>query len=102
MKRAKTASVPAFVATLMNAVTGSGAPSKTSGVQVWNGTRLSLKTIPIKNIPAPIQKYGDIERLKLTRSDSRTLPVAPKSSAKPKIKNPVAVELKIRYLSADS
>ena len=42
----------------MNAVTGSGAPSKTSGAHVWNGTRLNLKTSPIKNMPAPIQKSG--------------------------------------------
>ena len=42
----------------MKAVTGSGAPSKTSGVQLWNGTMLSLKSSPIMNMPEPIQKIG--------------------------------------------
>src|SRR5579863_6333567 len=102
MKRAKTANVAAFVATLMKAVTGSGAPSKTSGVHVWNGTRLSLKTSPIRNMPEPVQNKGLYANAGFTKSASLTLPVAPKSSAEPKSKNPVAVELRIKYFSADS
>src|SRR5579863_5362512 len=86
----------------MNAVSGSVAPWKTSGVQVWNGTRLSLKAMPIRNIPAPTQKSGDVTSEGSANAERVTLPVAPKSNAKPKIKNAVAVELRIKYFSADS
>ena len=58
--------------------------------------------MPIKNMPEPIQKSGFVASTGFTKSASRTLPVAPKSSANPKSKNPVAVELRIRYFSADS
>src|SRR5580692_11395680 len=53
--RANTASTAALVATLINAVTGNGAPSYTSGAHVWNGTNLFLNASPTKNNPAPNQ-----------------------------------------------
>ena len=53
-------------------------------------------------MPAPIQKIGLEASDGLTKSASMTLPVAPKSSAAPKSRKAVAVELRIKYLSADS
>src|SRR5580698_10080444 len=78
-KRANTANTAAFVATLMNAVTGKGAPSYTSGAHVWNGTKLILNAKPTKNRPAPSQKIGLDTSAGFTKSANCTLPVAPKS-----------------------
>src|ERR1700722_882506 len=99
-KRASTASVPALVTTDMNAVTGSGAPSYTSGVQAWNGTRLSLNASPTRNSPAPTASTGVTGAVASTAN--ATEPVAPNSSAEPYSKKPDAIELRMRYLSADS
>src|SRR5215831_10392149 len=38
------ANAPLFTATAMNVVAGVGAPSYASGVHMWNGTALTLKT----------------------------------------------------------
>ena len=40
--------MPPFDTVAMNAVTGRGAPSYTSGVQRWKGTTASLKPMPVK------------------------------------------------------
>src|ERR1700685_3450985 len=84
----------------MKAVTGSGAPSYTSGVQAWNGTRLSLNARPTRNSPAPTASTGVTGAVASTAN--ATEPVAPNSSAEPYSKNPDAIELRIRYLRADS
>ena len=80
-KRASTASVPALVTTDMNAVIGSGAPSYTSGVQAWNGTRLSLNARPTRNSPAPSASSGVTGAA--ASAANATEPVAPNSSAEP-------------------
>src|ERR1700733_3533707 len=98
--RASTASVPAFVATDMNAVTGSGAPSYTSGVHSWKGTMLSLNASPTMNSPAPSASSGVTTAL--ASAENATEPVAPNISAEPYSKNPDAIDERIRYFSADS
>src|ERR1700682_5146408 len=84
----------------MNAVTGSGAPSYTSGAQAWNGTRLSLNASPTMNSPAPSASSG--VTVAVASTANVTEPVAPNSSAEPYNKKPDAIEDKMRYLSADS
>jgi hypothetical protein len=85
----------------MKAVTGSGAPSYTSGVQMWNGTRLNLKQSPIRNMPQPISSIA-LDIFAPASAASATEPVAPKISARPYKRNAEAVDERIRYLSAAS
>ena len=44
--RTSAAKAAAFTPAAMNAVTGVGAPSYTSGVHMWNGTAATLKAKP--------------------------------------------------------
>src|SRR5215472_12096851 len=46
MTRRSTAKTAAFGAVDMNATTGEGAPSYTSGVQMWNGAAATLNPMP--------------------------------------------------------
>ncbi len=45
--RMKPTNAPALTPTAMKAVTGVGAPSYTSGAQLWNGTAEILKPKPV-------------------------------------------------------
>ena len=45
----------ALVATAMNAVTGVGAPSYTSGVHWWNGATDALKARPASTSASPVR-----------------------------------------------
>src|SRR5579859_313909 len=56
--RRSIAKAPAFTATAMYAVAGVGAPSYASGVHAWNGTALTLNTIPTSTRAAPRVKSG--------------------------------------------
>ena len=51
--RARSANAAVFTPAAMNAVTGVGAPSYTSGVQAWNGTAAILKAMPAATRPRP-------------------------------------------------
>src|SRR5581483_6107560 len=51
--RKNAAKAAAFVATLIKAVTGVGAPSYTSGIHHWNGTSPTLNPKPTSNNPPP-------------------------------------------------
>ncbi len=50
----RTANPAAFEPTDINAVTGVGAPSYTSGVHIWNGTADTLNPNPTSKSPSPI------------------------------------------------
>ena len=52
--RSSTPNAAAFVATAMNAVTGVGAPSYTSGVHWWNGAIEALKQRPTTTSATPV------------------------------------------------
>src|SRR5919199_1256928 len=54
--RKNAANAAVLVATLINAVTGVGAPSYTSGVHQWNGTSATLNPKPTTSNPAPITR----------------------------------------------
>src|SRR5579859_3246915 len=56
--RSSIAKAPAFTATAMKVVAGVGAPSYASGVQAWNGTALTLKTMPTSTSTAPMTSTG--------------------------------------------
>src|SRR3954465_932054 len=51
--RRSAANAAAFVAAAMNAVTGVGAPSYTSGVHMWNGAADTLNPKPTNNNTRP-------------------------------------------------
>src|ERR687898_2520060 len=57
-KRTKTQNAAALVATDMNAVTGVGAPSYTSGVHWWNGASETLNASPVTASAIPIRTSG--------------------------------------------
>ena len=59
-KRSITPSAAAFVAVAMNAVTGVGAPSYTSGVHWWNGATDALKPIPASVSAMPVSSSGSL------------------------------------------
>ena len=56
------ANAAAFTPVDINAVTGVGAPSYTSGAHMWNGTAATLNAKPMMSKPAPITKIGLTER----------------------------------------
>ncbi len=64
-----------LVATAMNAVTGVGAPSYTSGVQAWNGATDALKASPATASAMPVSSSGSVM--------STPLPIAFEIAAKP-------------------
>ncbi|MNQ75098.1 hypothetical protein D3C85_898780 [compost metagenome] len=53
-RRSSTANTATLLAVARKAATGAGAPSYTSGVQRWKGTRDSLNARPISIMPMPI------------------------------------------------
>ena len=57
-KRTRTQNTAALVATDMNAVTGVGAPSYTSGVHWWKGATESLNARPVAESAIPINSSG--------------------------------------------
>src|ERR687898_750400 len=69
--RTKTQNAAALVATDMNAVTGVGAPSYTSGVHWWNGASETLNASPVAASAIPI-----------TTPRWRSRPISPASSTK--------------------
>ena len=62
----------------MNAVTGVGAPSYTSGVHWWNGATEALKHRPATHRAIPVSVSGSLGRLALL---DRALAIAEKSVA---------------------
>ena len=80
-KRRNTPSAATFVATAMNAVTGVGAPSYTSGVHWWNGATEALKHRPATHSAIPVSVSGSLARLPFERAFAISLksvaPVAP-------------------------
>src|SRR5882672_79225 len=84
--RNSTAKPAAFGPTDMNPVTGDGAPSYTSGVQMWNGATATLKHSAIRISAA--DKYASVICMSGPFSDAWmafrfVLPVAPKIRAVP-------------------
>lgn len=59
MIRANTANAAVFTVADMKAVTGSGAPSYTSGVQRWNGAAATLNASPTSSRATPDMNNGD-------------------------------------------
>src|SRR3990172_731347 len=56
--RQVTTNAAALVAAAMNAVTGVGAPSYTSGVHMWNGAAETLNASPARIIARPVTNSG--------------------------------------------
>ena len=59
--RRNAANAAAFTAAAMNAVTGVGAPSYTSGVHMWNGTAATLKQKPTSSSADASQQHRIVE-----------------------------------------
>src|SRR5579863_4342332 len=102
--RNKTANVAALGAVDMNPTIGAGAPSYTSGVQMWNGAAATLNPSPTNmNATATNASNGtgpawSVPLIWLIFVD----PVAPNISATPYKKNAVANEPSRKYFSEDS
>ena len=54
----------------MNAVTGEGAPSYTSGVHTWNGTAETLKASPTRSRPMPTRRRASLRSTAMLVSNS--------------------------------
>src|SRR5271165_2792920 len=80
-KRRNTPSAATLVVTAMNAVTGVGAPSYTSGVHWWKGATEALKHRPATHSATPVSVSGSVARLPLDRAEAiaekSVEPVAP-------------------------
>src|SRR5438874_1141579 len=103
--RNKTANPAAFGPTDMNPVTGVGAPSYTSGVQMWNGATATLKqsAIIISAADNSTRLSGVFElRSACAMPVGFVLPVAPKIRATPYRKNAEENDPSRKYFSADS
>src|SRR5947209_8132832 len=78
--RTKAIIAAALVPTDINAVTGAGAPSYTSGVQAWNGTPETLKAKPTVSRPIPISSRFVLwvcDAMNFVMVLNAVLPVAP-------------------------
>ncbi len=76
----------AFTADDMNAVTGAGAPSYTSGVHMWNGTAETLNEKPIARSAIAITRRPGVAAPLVTLASitvTLVLPVAPYVRAMP-------------------
>src|SRR4030081_1754624 len=101
--RSKTANAAALGPVDINATIGAGAPSYTSGVQIWKGAAATLKPSPtiisavaaMASSPGLLPRAGPILRMLVD-------PVAPNIKATPYKKNAVAKEPSRKYLMADS
>src|SRR5215472_1530063 len=104
--RSRTAKAAALGPVDISATTGAGAPSYTSGVQIWNGADATLNPRPtiINAVALSTSRLGAVEPAPrapwiLTMS---VVPVAPNINATPYKKNAVANDPSRKYLSEDS
>ena len=83
--RNSAANAAAFVAADMNAVTGVGDPSYTSGVHMWNGTTAILNPSPASTsaVPASASRLSGSSATPLAISGNPNDPVAPYRNAAP-------------------
>src|SRR6185437_5400178 len=101
--RSKTAKAAALGPVDISATIGAGAPSYTSGVQIWKGAAATLNPRPtimsavaaIANSPELLPSAGPIFKMLVE-------PVAPNMRAMPYRKNAVANDPSRKYLMADS
>src|ERR1700723_467408 len=103
-RRKSTANVAALGAVDMKPTTGAGAPSYTSGVQIWKGAAATLNPRPTNiramatytsNTTGPASSFRLIWSMLVN-------PVAPNMSATPYRKNAVANDPRRKYLSEAS
>ena len=88
----------------MNAVTGVGAPSYTSGVQKWNGTAATLKPIAVMIITSAIRTSPPSVPPRSSRAAAAKsrLPDAPYRNAAPNSRNADARPPSRKYLTPAS
>src|SRR5690348_4152973 len=103
-RRKAIAKAASLGAELMNATTGVGAPSYTSGIHMWNGAAPNLKPMPItRNTRPKRSRLGWLvvdAALWMVLSDNE--PVAPYSMDMPYSNRPEASALNTKYLIAAS
>src|SRR5215207_4495122 len=101
--RTKTQNAAALVATDMNAVTGVGAPSYTSGVHWWNGASETLNASPVAASAIPIRTSGSSASPRSAIPSAIAVksvdPEAPYMNASPYSSVADPTEPTIRYLS---
>src|ERR1700683_5521783 len=102
--RNKTAKAAALGAVDIKPTTGAGAPSYTSGVQIWNGATATLNPSPTNmNATATNASNGTGPARNVPPIVSMCVePVAPNINATPYRKNAVANEPSRKYFSEDS
>ena len=90
----------------MNAVTGVGAPSYTSGAHMWNGTADTLNPKPTSSRAMPIPSMGRVATVPSASWNAMVwrlvVPVAPYTRAMPYSRNPEANAPRRKYFRAAS
>src|SRR5258708_4815655 len=102
--RNSTANAAALGPVDINPTIGAGAPSYTSGVQIWNGAAAILNPMPINISATATYTSGAIgpEARACVIASMFVEPVAPNIIATPYRKNAVANDPSRKYLSDDS
>ncbi|CAB4626785.1 unannotated protein [freshwater metagenome] len=106
--RNNAANAATLAADAMYDVTDVGAPSYTSGVQIWNGAAETLKPRPTNMRPIPISNIASEPPTAILSDNALAMPlmfvdaVAPYTRAMPYSKNAEAKPPRMKYLRPDS